>query len=325
MRFSNSLVLAAILVVTGTTVQATRAQENSAAGKVAASPTAIEVTSPFVSPSRLDPELAKQFDARVIEYVEKMLRDYDANKNGQLDKEELQGGKWATPPEESDSNKDGALSKLELCLRTAKRFGLEVPVAVLTAAADAKPVVRKLIAFEFVIIERSGAELVDGKNKTPTAAQLLQLEKDGKAGQVQRLKLTALENVEARLQLGEDAPFISSRSGAGGARGGFGGQESVTYNSLGTTLTLTAETEADGKVLASISLARSTVAAPPKAAEKPEGQETGVSANYPRRISNTILTTLRVAPGETAVFAGQQTHTGSSPGEFWVLVSAEVK
>lgn len=193
-----------------------------------------------------------------------------------------------------------------------------------TVAAADKPA-RKLIAFEFVIIERSGADLADEKNKAPTAAQLLQLEKDSKAS-VQRLKLTALENVEARLQLGEDAPFISGRT-QGAGRGGFGGttQESITYSSLGTTITLTAETEPDGKVLASLNLARSTVAAPPKAPEKTEGQDTGVSANYPRRLSGTIVTTVRIAPGEPAVIAAQQTHSGTSPGELWVLVMAKVE
>jgi hypothetical protein len=268
--------------------------------------------------------LEKQFDPRVIDYVEKMLKDYDKNGNGQLDKEEWKVGRWSAPPEESDTDKDGALSKLELCVRIAKRFSLDIPVnaVAVAAAADAKPVPRKLIAFEFVVIERTGSELAGDKDKVPTAAQLLKLEKDGKAGSVQRLKLTALENVEARLQLGENAPLVSGRT-----RGNFSGgpvQESVTYHSVGTTVTLTAETESDGKVLASVNLARSTVAAPPKAPEK-EGQETGVSTTSPRLLNNTIVTTVRIAPGETAVIAGQQTHTGSSPGEMWVLVTAKVE
>jgi hypothetical protein len=287
-------------------------QEASTLGRVKARPTGIEVTSPLTDLKN---------ETRVIEYVDRMLKDYDTNQDDFIDSTEWKEGRWSTPPEESDSNKDGKLSKGELQERIARRFGF---VSAPAEAADAKPSSRKLIAFEIAVIDRAGVELAGEKNKSPTAAQLLQLEKDGKA-QVQRLKLTALENVEARLQLGEDAPFISGRSSRGGGPGGgFPITESVTYNSLGTTLLLTAEAEADGKILASLNLARSTVA-PPKAAEKVEGQETGVSGNYPRRLQNTIVTTIRVTPGETAVICGQQTHTGNSPSELWVLVTAKIE
>jgi Ca2+-binding EF-hand superfamily protein len=67
--------------------------------------------------------LDKRYDSRVIEYVNDMLRERDANKNGILEKSEWTG-RWSTPPEESDTNKDGVLSKDELCARIAKRFGI---------------------------------------------------------------------------------------------------------------------------------------------------------------------------------------------------------
>ena len=240
-------------------------------GRVAAIIPVIKTT----NPARLGAEM--RYDQRVLEYVEQMLRDYDKNGDGFVDNVEWKEGRWSTPPEESDTDQDGRLSKAELQLRIARRFGLQ-PVAV---AADPKPEARpgrKLIAFEIVIIERAGNELA-GEKKAPTAAQLLQLEKDGKGVNVQRLKLTALENVEARLMLGEDAPFISGRTrGGSGGPGGFGGatQESVTYNSIGTTVTLTAETEASGSLLASINLVRSSIA-PPKA-EKAEGMKLAYQA-----------------------------------------------
>jgi Ca2+-binding EF-hand superfamily protein len=65
--------------------------------------------------------LEKKFDQRVIEYVDDMLRERDANKNGVLEKTEWTG-RWSTPPEESDLNKDGILDKEELCVRISKRF-----------------------------------------------------------------------------------------------------------------------------------------------------------------------------------------------------------
>jgi hypothetical protein len=65
--------------------------------------------------------LEKRFDQRVIDYVNDMIRERDANKNGVLEKTEWTG-RWSTPPEESDTNKDNVLDKEELCVRIAKRF-----------------------------------------------------------------------------------------------------------------------------------------------------------------------------------------------------------
>ena len=69
--------------------------------------------------------LEKRYDTRVIEYVDKMLKDYDKNSDGYVDNIEWKEGRWSTPPEESDTNKDCKLSKAELCERIARRFGLQ--------------------------------------------------------------------------------------------------------------------------------------------------------------------------------------------------------
>ena len=321
MRILLSLILAA-LVCGSVTHQAIAQQVGSKTGTVAAKNTGIEVTSPITNR-----KLPNPVDGKVTAYAEAILKQNDKNANGSLESDELKTASRVVSNGDFDTDKDGVITLDEIAAGLSKRMNREEPVA---AFAAEKPA-RKLIAFEFVLIERSSADLADEKNKAPTAAQLLQLEKDGKAASVQRLKITALENVEARLQLGEEAPFVTSRAFAGaGGRGGFaggGGQEQVTYNSLGTTLTLTAETESEGKVLASINLARSTVAAlkAEKPADKVEGQEAGVSTNYPRRLQSTIVRTVRLAAGETAILCGQQTHTGSSPSELWVLVLAVVQ
>lgn len=69
--------------------------------------------------------IEQRFDDRVVEYVkENMLRERDVNKNNMLERSEWTG-RWSTPPEESDLNKDGILSFEELCVRIAKRFNLE--------------------------------------------------------------------------------------------------------------------------------------------------------------------------------------------------------
>lgn len=196
------------------------------------------------------------------------------------------------------------------------------------AAGQGEPQSSKQITFEIILIDRAAAEL-DGENsKTPTAEQLLQLEKQSKLASVQRLKLSTLENIEARLQLGEDSPLVTGRTrggrdspGFGG--GGFQGSESVSYTSLGTLVTITARVEADGKVVAALNLSRSSLA-PTKPAEKVEGQE-AVSMTYPRKVLSTITTTTRITPGQTTVISGQQTLTGNSPSELWVLISAKVE
>lgn len=186
----------------------------------------------------------------------------------------------------------------------------------------------KRIEFEVVLIDRSAGELKEETNIAPTAAQLLELEKKGKLNSVQRLKLMTLENVEARLQLGEESPLVTSRTRGARDAGGFpggggfgGGSESVTYTSLGTIVTVTANID-EGKVAASLTLQRTSLT-PQKPAEKVEGQE-AVSTNYPRKGMTTISTSVRLTPGETMVVSGQQTLTGGTPSELWVLVTARL-
>jgi len=71
--------------------------------------------------------LEKRYDARVIEYVDNMLKDQDKNKDVYIDNIEWKEGRWSTPPEESDTNKDNRLIRAELCERIARRFGLTAP------------------------------------------------------------------------------------------------------------------------------------------------------------------------------------------------------
>jgi len=311
MRFGLSRILLAILYcVLG--LQSSWAQQfDPQVSKVAVKPIGIKVSSPFSQASH---------DARVVEYVDRMLRDNDKNGDGFIDAEEWKDGKWNTPPETSDTDKDNRLSKPELLDRIAKRFGLVSFQAVAAEATPAKS--KKLISFEVVLIDRAA---VTDDGKLPTATELLALEKQGKLPSVQRLKLSTLENVEARLQLGEEAPIVTGRTlRGGGPGGGFPSSESVSYQSIGTMLTVTAEVDADGKVVASLSLQRSSLA-PTKAVEKVDGQEAAATPPYPRKLTSTINTATRLAPGETAVLCGQQTQNGNTPGELWVLVSAKLE
>jgi hypothetical protein len=69
--------------------------------------------------------IEKRFDARVIEYVrERMLEDRDANQNGLLERNEWTG-RWSTPPDQMDTNRDGVLTMEEMCVTAARRFGAD--------------------------------------------------------------------------------------------------------------------------------------------------------------------------------------------------------
>lgn len=75
------------------------------------------------------------FDPRAVERAKRTLSETDKNKNGTLDPEELDAGRFSNPPiEESDTNKDGKLTLHELCARYAKRYNWNEPPGTVKAA-----------------------------------------------------------------------------------------------------------------------------------------------------------------------------------------------
>jgi Ca2+-binding EF-hand superfamily protein len=74
--------------------------------------------------------LDAKFDQSVIDYVNgTLLREQDKNGDGHIDKAEwTAAGTWSksNPPENSDLNKDGKLSREELCIRVSKSRGIPV-------------------------------------------------------------------------------------------------------------------------------------------------------------------------------------------------------
>ena len=51
-----------------------------------------------------------------------VLKNYDRNKDGKIDAQEIKSSRWSDPPaSESDTNKDGTLSRMELLVRYEKR------------------------------------------------------------------------------------------------------------------------------------------------------------------------------------------------------------
>lgn len=78
---------------------------------------------PLSSSSRGGGSIEQRYSRQVIEYVDRMLADYDRNRDGILDANEISQGRWQNDPRESDLNKDGKLDKNELLERIAKRLG----------------------------------------------------------------------------------------------------------------------------------------------------------------------------------------------------------
>ncbi|QDU93336.1 EF-hand domain-containing protein [Lignipirellula cremea] len=76
----------------------------------------IPADSPLASPL----PLAQRYDAKVIEDAEKILARYDKNGDQLLDREEWEKARWRSDPRQSDLNRDGKLSKTELCERVAQ-------------------------------------------------------------------------------------------------------------------------------------------------------------------------------------------------------------
>jgi len=67
--------------------------------------------------------LEDRYEEKVIEYVrERILEPYDTNRNGVLETEEIKRGRWGDDPMQDDKNRDGTLSREELCARVARRW-----------------------------------------------------------------------------------------------------------------------------------------------------------------------------------------------------------
>jgi Ca2+-binding EF-hand superfamily protein len=97
-----------------------------------ASTPAPATTSSFGAPSSRAGSIVSletKFDQSVIDYVNgTLLREQDKNGDGYIDKSEWVNGNWSksNPPENSDTNKDGKLSREELCVRISKSRGIPI-------------------------------------------------------------------------------------------------------------------------------------------------------------------------------------------------------
>ncbi|MEC9093842.1 MAG: hypothetical protein VX438_14115 [Planctomycetota bacterium] len=76
------------------------------------------------SPVLLAGSIETRYEKSILDQVNRTLRYYDRNKDGVLDNEEIRRGRFNSPPvEESDLDRDGKLSKIELAERYVSRSG----------------------------------------------------------------------------------------------------------------------------------------------------------------------------------------------------------
>lgn len=66
--------------------------------------------------------LDRKYGDKIMDQVRSTLDRHDRNRNGKLDADEIEGGRWGRPsPQDSDLNKDGVLSSFELAERYKNR------------------------------------------------------------------------------------------------------------------------------------------------------------------------------------------------------------
>lgn len=131
---------------------------------------------------------------------------------------------------------------------------------------------------------------------------------------VSRVELTTLDNQPAEIHLGAREARVTSTQMTQ-----FGQISSVTYENVGTIITLTPRTSGDGAVALQLNIEESHAA--------PAGEGTVIATpkqGEPTRVANTLMfqlqTTLRIANGQTVAVGG--TSHSKSGSQRWLLVTA---
>lgn len=162
----------------------------------------------------------------------------------------------------------------------------------------------------------------DSGNVTKRVADL---EKQGQLAILHRVRLTTVDGQPGFVQLGERRPRVTGsqffgaggRGGAGGSGGG-GFANSVSFESIGTLISVTPYVHTEGSVTLTLNIEKSGPrlrADSPVLSESPAGEKIRAESTG----TLTIQTVMRVANGQTAVVAGL---TGKE-NQYLVLASAK--
>jgi type II secretory pathway component GspD/PulD (secretin) len=162
------------------------------------------------------------------------------------------------------------------------------------------------VEVEIVIAEVTLAK--DGKELTPSALAEL----SGKGSQ--RIKLTAVEGQPVTTTIGGSKPYVSGAM-FGGGKGGAGGggiQRSVTYQSVGTTVKMTARLGSEDTIRLDLSVQDSKIGA---------AEEEGGSPSFD---NNNLSTKLSVMAGKPVVAQTVRTEGKSGATISVVVVTARI-
>jgi type II secretory pathway component HofQ len=201
------------------------------------------------------------------------------------------------------------------------RFGTRSRRAEVQAvAAPASP--GRAVTIELLMVELS-ADAKDAKAAIDLGASAddirLTVEKlagEGKLQLVSHIRLSTLEQLPATFQVGEMVPVVTGRQVVGGGRGGVATAASVSYENVGTIVSVTPGIDGDDAIL-EITAEKSRV----ENQQMPETDDASTPLP-PRRSTSTVRSTVRV-PNGSYVVAGGATFAGDDGRkEMLVLVTA---
>ena len=175
------------------------------------------------------------------------------------------------------------------------------------------PQAGRMISLEIVFADVGAA----AGGRDVTAAQILDLEKQGKLASVTRIKLSLVENQQGSVQFGEAVPLVTGRQSFGGR----GSSAVYTTHNVGTTIAATSRVDGDGTILVELSAERSSVAA----SQKPAADDGAAAEPEPQKIlQTTFRTNIRVANGAPLMVGGQHSAAGNQSASAYLVLTASL-
>ena len=177
----------------------------------------------------------------------------------------------------------------------------------------------KMVEVEVILTEipakkADGKDTVEADFSGPDALTKLEaMSKAGQVGSMQRIKLTAVEGQPVATTIGGNKPYTSSRAAAAGGFPG-GGARSVTYQSVGTTVRMTARVGAGDAVALDLDIKDSQVKPP----------EAGDDSGAPSFDNSTLTTKLSVPTGRAVVAQAVRTDSKAGRAVTLVIVTARI-
>jgi type II secretory pathway component GspD/PulD (secretin) len=179
------------------------------------------------------------------------------------------------------------------------------------------------VAIEVLIVESTGKDGgLDAKELTGPAdkarERLAALKAKGKVTSFKSVRLLGLENQKAAAVESVNAPSVV---GFSGGRGGLGSR-SVTYRSLGTSVTVTPRVSAGGAVVLDLQVESSRRSARDGAVLDDSDKNAVVRA--PAFVTSTLNAKLEVPAGQAVLARGDESAEGDRASQTLVVVTARV-